>query len=334
MRFACQSCGKAYNLPEERIAEKSNVKLKCRVCGAIVEVKRQGELVAHVLDETEARQMARVSEAPAPLTSITPDDDDDPDGATVSISEASINDRGPLELEMPGASPTGFSSAAAAALSASALSSAALSASGFSPSAGLSSAVSSAAMSSAEMSSSAMSSSAMSSSAMSSGEMSSGGFSPPPLGRGEAGVERMDTGNVAPPLPPPPLSPSSLPPPPALHALDVSPMEAIQNGSATNGAALSNHSGAFFSDSASAEVDESLTPELRAPVAAAVLGSGVMAGALGSNVLAARAISPDLADFPAPEGEVGGKDPLFKIKMLAAFATGVLIDRIVAGLFQ
>jgi len=323
MRFACQSCGKAYNLPEERIAEKSNVKLKCRVCGAIVEVKRQGELVAHLLDETEAKQMARVSEAPAPLTSITPDDDD-PDGATVSISEASINDRGPLELEIPGASPTGFSSAAAAALSASALSSSVLSASGLSPSAGLSSA----------LSSGALSSGALSSGALSSGALSSGGFSPPPLGRGEAGVERMETGGVAPPLPPPPLSPSSLPPPPALHALDVSPIEAIQNGSATNGAALSNHSGAFFADAASAEVDESLTPELRAPVAAAVLGSGVPAGARGSNVLTASAISSDLADFPAPEGEMAGKDPLFKIKMLAAFATGVLIDRIVAGLFQ
>ena len=71
MRFACQSCGKAYNLPEERIAEKSNVKLKCRVCGAIVEVKKQGELVAQVLDEGEGRRGGRVSEAPAPLASIT-----------------------------------------------------------------------------------------------------------------------------------------------------------------------------------------------------------------------------------------------------------------------
>src|SRR6188508_1999424 len=98
MRFACQSCGKAYNLPEERIADKSNVKLKYRVCGAIVEVKKQGELVAQVLDETEFKHETRVSEAPAPLMSIGPEDDDDPDGATVSISEASLNDNGPLEF--------------------------------------------------------------------------------------------------------------------------------------------------------------------------------------------------------------------------------------------
>jgi hypothetical protein len=76
MRFACQSCGKAYNLPDEKIADKSNVKLKCRVCGAIVEVKRQGEVVAQVLAEIEGKR-GRVSEAPAPLTSMSPDDTDD-----------------------------------------------------------------------------------------------------------------------------------------------------------------------------------------------------------------------------------------------------------------
>jgi hypothetical protein len=76
MRFACQSCGKAYNLPEEKIADKSNVKLKCRVCGAIVEVKKQGEVVASMLGEGEIKR-GRVSEAPAPLTSMMPDDSDD-----------------------------------------------------------------------------------------------------------------------------------------------------------------------------------------------------------------------------------------------------------------
>jgi hypothetical protein len=76
MRFACQSCGKAYNLPEEKIADKSNVKLKCRVCGAIVEVKRQGDVVAQILGDVDGKR-GRVSEAPAPLTSMSPDDGDD-----------------------------------------------------------------------------------------------------------------------------------------------------------------------------------------------------------------------------------------------------------------
>ncbi len=70
MRFACQNCGKAYNLPEEKIATKSNVKLKCRVCGTIVEVKRQGEIVAQLL--TSGRPSARVSEAPPPMASAAP----------------------------------------------------------------------------------------------------------------------------------------------------------------------------------------------------------------------------------------------------------------------
>jgi zinc-ribbon domain len=294
MRFACQSCGKAYNLPEERIAEKSNVKLKCRVCGAIVEVKKQGELVAHVLDETEDKRMARVSEAPAPLTTISPDDDDDPDGATVSISEASINDRGPLELEIPGAAATGFSAAAAAVSSSSGLSSSGLSSAG-------------------------------------SSSEDSAPFSPPLLAHGEAGVEHMDALSVAPSLSPPPLAPSSLPPPPALRALDAAPAEAVTNGSGSNGAALSHGSAAFFPDTVNVEIDESLTPELKAPVAA-VTGGAAMGAPITS--LGASVISPELAAVSAPEGEAAGKDPLFILKMLAAFATGVLMDRIVSGLFQ
>ena len=90
MRFACQSCGKAYNLPEERIAEKSNVKLKCRVCGAIVEVKKQGEIVAQILNEGEGKRLGRVSEAPTPLMSMSPDDADD--DATSAIA---VGDHGP-----------------------------------------------------------------------------------------------------------------------------------------------------------------------------------------------------------------------------------------------
>jgi zinc-ribbon domain len=279
MRFACQSCGKAYNLPEERIADKSNVKLKCRVCGAIVEVKRQGELVASVLDEMEGKPMARVSEAPAPLTSITPEDDD-PDGATVSISEASINDRGPLELELPSPAATGFA-------------------------------------------------------ALGSAVMSGAAALPPPLTRSEASGEQLET-NAPAPLPPPPLSPSSLPPPPALRPLDLHGEAASHgNGSNGNGAAASNGSGAFFSDLASrdpagAELDEGLTPELRAPVAP----SPAAGSALGSSASAGNAISSELADFPESPGVAAGKDPTLKLKMLAAFATGVLIDRIVSGLFQ
>jgi hypothetical protein len=100
MRFACQSCGKAYNLPEEKIADKSNVKLKCRVCGAIVEVKRQGDVVAHILGDVAFGDSAfgdmdkhgRVSEAPPAITSLSPEDmltsmsADDSDDATHAIA--------------------------------------------------------------------------------------------------------------------------------------------------------------------------------------------------------------------------------------------------------
>jgi hypothetical protein len=271
MRFACQSCGKAYNLPEERIADKSNVKLKCRVCGAIVEVKKQGELVAQVLDTEESKHMARVSEAPAPLTSIGPEDDEG-DGATVSISESSINDQGPLQLEMPVLPPAAAT-----------------------------------------------------------------GFGAVSMSRGDAGGGRMEVVNVAPPLPPPPLSPSSLPPPPPLRAQDAleegvtNGSGAAANGVGAHGAAGSNGSAGFFPDAGAApEGDEG--PALLAPVAPGSLAASASAGhASAANATAASAeLTEELPELPAAPGETAG----FKLKMAAAFVTGVLIDRIVSGLFN
>src|SRR4051794_20005839 len=92
MRFACQSCGKAYNLPEEKIVDKSNVKLKCRVCGAIVEVKRQGEVVAQMLGDVDGKRI-RVSEAPAPLLALTADDGDDATHA-IAVSDQILSESG------------------------------------------------------------------------------------------------------------------------------------------------------------------------------------------------------------------------------------------------
>src|SRR5688572_11358090 len=105
MRFACQSCGKAYNLPEEKIADKSNVKLKCRVCGAIVEVKRQGDVVAQILGDTDAKR-SRVSEAPAPLTSMSPDDGDDATHA-IAVGDQILSESGSTEDEAAAAALLG-----------------------------------------------------------------------------------------------------------------------------------------------------------------------------------------------------------------------------------
>ncbi len=105
MRFACQSCGKAYNLPEEKIAEKSNVKLKCRVCGAIVEVKRQGDVVAQMLGDTDAKR-SRVSEAPAPLTSMSPDDGDDATHA-IAVGDQILSESGSTDDEAAAAALLG-----------------------------------------------------------------------------------------------------------------------------------------------------------------------------------------------------------------------------------
>lgn len=267
MRFACQSCGKAYNLPEERIADKSNVKLKCRVCGAIVEVKKQGELVAQVLDTEEDKRMARVSEAPAPLTSIGPEDDEG-DGATVSISESSINDQGPLQLEMPVLPPAAATGFAAASMS-----------------------------------------------------------------RGDAGGGRMEVVNVAPPLPPPPLSPSSLPPPPPLRMQDAleegvtNGSGAAANGVGAHGPAGSNGSGGGFFPDAGAAPESDEGPALLAPVAPGSLPANATAG---NSTAASATLAEELPELPAAPGETSG----FKLKMAAAFITGVLIDRIVSGLFN
>jgi len=95
----------------------------------------------------------------------------------------------------------------------------------------------------------------------------------------------------------------------------------MSNGS-SNGAA------AFFP-----EVSDDLTPELKAPVAPSGAPSATVSPT-GVNALAPAAISSELGDLSAAPSEQAGRDPMFKLKMLAAFATGVLIDRIISGLFQ
>jgi len=298
MRFACQSCGKAYNLPEERIADKSNVKLKCRVCGAIVEVKKQGELVAQVLDETEFKHETRVSEAPAPLMSIGPDDDDDPEGATVSISEASLNDNGPLEfgfLGMPRAP------APAPGLAASSL-------------------------------------------------------PPPPVSRGEGAPSPREGAGLAPSSPPPPMAPAPLasaslgsgpggPPP-----LRLDGGAELMNGS--NGAGhysldenLSPRERAGellvapLPKTAAALPPAALSPAAKSPAALSAAALSSAAGSLSAAVLSSPAMSATSADVGVTLGSATerGAEPtasndLYKM-MFAAFITGVVVDRIFAGLF-
>jgi hypothetical protein len=294
MRFACQSCGKAYNLPEERIADKSNVKLKCRVCGAIVEVKKLGELVAQVLDETEFKHEMRVSEAPAPLISIGPEDDDDPEGATVSISEASLNDNGPLEfgfLGMPRA-PAPAPGFAASSLP------------------------------------------------------------PPPVNRGESAPSPRESAGLPPSSPPPPMAPAPFayaplgaapggPPPLRLDA----GMEALVNGS--------NGAGHYSLDENLSPRERAgeplLAPAMKSPAALspaalspAALSSSALSSAAASLSSAARS-SPAMSATPGDVGvtlgsatdrraEPAASTDLYKM-MFAAFVTGVVVDRIFAGLF-
>ncbi|HKO95211.1 MAG TPA: zinc-ribbon domain-containing protein [Polyangiaceae bacterium] len=293
MRFACQSCGKAYNLPEERIADKSNVKLKCRVCGAIVEVKKQGELVAQVLNEGDtAMHAARVSEAPAPLMSIGPEDDDDPDGATVSISEASLNDSGPLEFGFLGMPPT-------PALAPSSL-------------------------------------------------------PPPPVNRAEAGPPQLEGAGVAPSSPPLPLSPPVAPAPlvsaPLGAGLSGPPPLRLDGaaGPATNGSNGAGHYSLNEGPSARERGEGPLlapiapSPARGAPVSSAALSPAAVSSAAASLSAAALA-SPALSAAPGDvgvtlgsaterEGDATASNDLYKM-MFAAFVTGVVVDRIFAGLF-
>jgi len=279
MRFACQSCGKAYNLPEERIAEKTNVKLKCRVCGAIVEVKRHGELVAQMLTDVEGHRGGRVSEAPAPLASMSPDDAED---ATAAIA---IGDGGiPAELGLPPLPPPPAT-----------------------------------------------------------------GFPIPPLPpppRMEIGAAPMLRSEPphAPPLPPPAMSGSSPPPLVPDTGMDMPGVNgAFSNGNPTPGGfggPLSspppgvpnmNGSHAQFGHSPMphGEMDTELE-EAQAAVAlsnAADLSNAAAASNLGSGAAAVTLTSLP-SEAPSPRA---GNDTL--LKMLAAFLTGILVDRLITGLF-
>jgi hypothetical protein len=321
MRFACQSCGKAYNLPEEKIADKSNVKLKCRVCGAIVEVKKQGEVVASILGEGENKR-GRVSEAPAPLTSMMPDDSDDATHA-IAVSDhilsegasdedaasalmghvkSALGQRGLPPLPPP--APTGFGSPPAAGFGAATASGLAASAPGF-------------------------------------GAPPALGYAPSPAGFGPGAPPGFAPTPVPPPLVPdlPPFGrpdasgapslPSSLagsgpgsPPPPLpnaehSHAAGSQGMSSLQNGS--NGASR-------FGD---AVLSEDPLPAGMASVAMSAAGGGgaVAMSPLGSGEMGSYSgMAPVDVQPRAQETDTTRK-------MLAALATGILIGFIIARLF-
>ena len=305
MRFACQSCGKAYNLPEERIADKSNVKLKCRVCGAIVEVKKQGELVAQVLDETEFKHEMRVSEAPAPLMSIGPEDDDDPEGATVSISEASLNDNGPLEfgfLGMPRApapAPAPTPVFAASSLPPPPVNRA--------ESAGL------APSSPPVMAPAPMAPASLASASLASASLGSGPGGPPPLRLDAAGAELMNGSNGA-----------------GHYSLDenLSPRE--RAGEPLMAPVVK----APAAPSPAAKSPGVLSPSALSPSAMSSAAASLSAAVLSSPAMSATPgdVGVTLGSATERGAEPTASNDLYKM-MFAAFITGVVVDRIFAGLF-
>jgi hypothetical protein len=301
MRFACQSCGKAYSLPEEKIADKSNVKLKCRVCGAIVEVKRQGDLVAHVLDEGDDAKRARVSEAPAPLTTISPEDEESDDGATVSISESSLNGTGPLQFELPSA-PVLPQLAASSSMAASA---------GLSP----------------------VPASPPSSIPPAPG-FSPSSLPPPPLLRPESSFSLeslpppLELGLAPPPIPAPALA--GLPLPGSAFASAVlpsspPPLDPVPPPLQMDGPPPLNGKNGMGAPYALAQIENprDLPEDLASPVAAGAFSSTTSGVATLGNLPSA----PEGPALPA-----GVRDDTIK-KMIAAFLTGVLVDRLIAGLF-
>jgi hypothetical protein len=292
MRFACQSCGKAYNLPEERIAEKSNVKLKCRVCGAIVEVKKQGELVALILEDVDGRRGGRVSEAPAPLASMSPDD---PEDATAAIAVSDGVYPPELGLPLPPPPPTGFP---------------------IPP------------------------------------------LQPPPPAspafRADASVQaQRSEPPLAPPLPPPAAMDGGSPAPPPLMPEVMMDLPVMNGGAMTNGVPVSgvlvspplpappfgapnlngsSAHGAFShaGQAQHAEMDAEMDDAQAAAAAAlpnAALSNAAAASNLGGG--AAAVTQTSLGEAPTTRAE---NDDTNK-KMIAAFLTGVVVDRIISGLF-
>jgi hypothetical protein len=306
MRFACQSCGKAYNLPEERIAEKSNVKLKCRVCGAIVEVKKQGELVALILEDVDGRRGGRVSEAPVPLASMSPDD---PEDATAAIAVSDGVYPPELGLPLPPPPPTGFPIP----------------------------------------------------------PLPPPPPASPPFRADMAGQAQRSEPPLAPPLPPPAAMGGSSPAPPPLMPEVMMDLPVMNGGAMTNGmpgpGALgspplpappfgapnlngSSAHGAFAHVPVQhADMDAGMEDAEAAAAAAlsnaalsnAALSNAALSNAALSNAAAASNLGggaaavtmTSLGEVPTTRAE---NDDTNK-KMIAAFLTGVVVDRIISGLF-
>jgi hypothetical protein len=325
MRFACQSCGKAYNLPEEKIADKSNVKLKCRVCGAIVEVKRQGEVVAQMLVEADIKR-GRVSEAPAPMTSLSPEDmltsmsaEDDSDDQTHAIavgdqilSESGSGDEAASALlghvrsalgqrglaPLPPQSATGFGGPSGFGA-----------ASGFGAPSGFSPTPVPPPLSIPELPRP----------------------EPPAFSRPEASAPPLPSSFSNPGSPPPPL-PSPLPNP--LQGAGPGPLPGSSSPNGSNGAVPR------FGDVMPLPDELPLAPV--AMSSGSMSSTGMPAAAMSSATLSRGPMSPlpsasgdtgafalpslELSQSPPPSGDVTRK-------MLAALATGILIGFIIARLF-
>ena len=70
MKFACPNCAKKYNLADDKLAARENVRLKCRQCGEGITVKEAGNVVIAALGTDAA--MGVMSEAPPPLPTPPP----------------------------------------------------------------------------------------------------------------------------------------------------------------------------------------------------------------------------------------------------------------------
>ena len=66
MKFACEECGKKYVLSDDKISSKDDVRLKCRQCGEVIIVKKDGEVLVEALTSSAGRVSIADGSVPPP----------------------------------------------------------------------------------------------------------------------------------------------------------------------------------------------------------------------------------------------------------------------------
>lgn len=105
MKFACDGCGKKYVLSDGKIADKRNVRLKCKSCGELITVKRDGQIVVELITTTSLAPTASIVPSGPPPPETAESVPTDGSRAEAAAGSAELGAHGPEAVRESSAEP-------------------------------------------------------------------------------------------------------------------------------------------------------------------------------------------------------------------------------------